>query len=447
MAKSKRPSEVNPQRPGYGTVGKEVVLWANYFNLYSKKEVELYRYSVTIVPDNRGRAPVGKKAKRIIQLLLEDHLFQSYGTSITTDFRSNLISRVELDLGEEDESKDNKEYAVTYRSEEEDVPTQNAIQYYCRIQFTGSLTLSELVNYLTSTQAGLMFGSKEEIIQALNIVLGYYPKADPSTITVASNRHFDTTTTDRMSLGSGLEVIRGFFMSVRTATARVLVNLQVKNMAFYEAGPLDRLMGAFMAGSRGSNMFHLLKFVKGLSIDRLHIVNRNSTGKRIPKVKKIQGFATRDDGRRLPNPPIVPQFGAGAKEVQFYLGDVPGDSSIKPGPAVTRGGKKGKKGVKTAGPDPPPSGGRYISVFDFFKQSELALILPVCDVSTHTKILRIQHHNQGPIPTRHQYQRKRQSFVSAGRSLSSYARPICEHTAYGCTDAANDSLRCATACT
>lgn len=349
-------------------MGKEVVLWANYFNLYSKKEVELYRYSVTIVPDNRGRAPVGKKAKRIIQLLLEDHLFPSYGTNITTDFKSNLISRVELDLDEEDQGNGNQEYAVIYRSEEEDVPAQNAIQYRCRIQFTGSLTLSELVNYLTSTQAGLMFGSKEEIIQALNIVLGYYPKADPSTTTVASSRHFDTRATDRMSLGAGLEVIRGFFMSVRTATARVLVNVQVKNMAFYENGPLDRLMGAFMAGNRGSNLFHLLKFVHGLSIDRLHIVNRNSSGKRIPKVKKVRGFATTDDGRRLPNPPIVPQFGAGAKDVQFYLDDVSSDSSSKPGPAAAGRAKKGKKGVKKAGPDPPPSGGRYISVLDFFKQ-------------------------------------------------------------------------------
>ncbi|KAF5016655.1 hypothetical protein F66182_11597, partial [Fusarium sp. NRRL 66182] len=231
---------------------------------------------------------------------------------------SNLISRVKLDLDEEDESKDNKDYSVTYRSEEEDVPDQNAIQYRCRIQFTGSLTLSELVTYLTSPQVGLMVGLKEEIIQAMNIVLGYYPKTDPSTITVASNRHFDTTGKDRMSLGAGLEVIRGLCMSVRTATARVLVNVQLKNMTFYETGPLDSLMLAFMDGNRGSSTLHLLKFVNGLSIDRRHIVNNNSAGKRIPKIKKIRGFATKDDGRRLPKPPIVPHFGAGAKDVQFY---------------------------------------------------------------------------------------------------------------------------------
>ena len=75
-----------------------------------------------------------------------------------------------------------------YRLEEEDVPAPNATQHHCRVQLTGSLTLSELVNHLTSTQAGLMFGSKEEIIQALNIVLGHHPKADPLVATIAANR-------------------------------------------------------------------------------------------------------------------------------------------------------------------------------------------------------------------------------------------------------------------
>lgn len=359
--------------------------------------MELYRYSVTIAADNRGRVPVGKKVKRIIQLLLEEHLYPTYGSNIATDFKSNLISRVELDLDQGDTGRDNTEYVVTYRSEEEDVPAQNSTQYRCRIQLTGSLTLSELTNYLTSTQAGLMFGSKEEIIQALNIVLGYYPKAEPSNVTIASNRHFDTRATDRMSLGAGLAVIRGFFMSVRTATARILVNVQVKNMAFYEDGPLDRLMGSFMAVNRGDRA--LLQFIKGLSVDRKHIVNKNSKGKRIPKLKKVQGFATVDDGRRLTHPPIVSQFGAGAKEVKFYLEDTIGNPSSKPNPAASGGGKKGKKGAKKAGPD-PPSNGKYISVFDFFKESKLAChtISTLADCNS-----RIQYYNPGSIPSCHQH--------------------------------------------
>jgi eukaryotic translation initiation factor 2C len=367
--KKTKPSESNPLRPGYGVKGRDIILWTNYFNLYSEKDLELYRYSVAIAADNSGRVPVGKRAKRVVQLLLEEH-FLPHGHSIATDFKSNLISRNELDL-----EKD--EYIVTYRSEEEDVPAPNATQYRCRLQFTGSLTLAELINHLTSSQAGLMFGSKDEILQALNIVMGHHPKAESTIATIAASRHFDmnSSTQDKMSLGAGLQVIRGVFMSVRAATARILVNVQVKNMAFYDEGPLDRLMYAYMSDN-GPNVVNLLKFVKRLSIDMTHIVRMNSRGARVPRIKTIQGFASKDDGRKLSRPPIVPRFGAGAKDVQFFLDNSPGASSSQPGPAASGGGKKGKKSVK-AGPAPPPTG-RYISVFDFFQQSKILIYPMVC---------------------------------------------------------------------
>jgi eukaryotic translation initiation factor 2C len=359
--KKTKHGETNPPRPGYGTEGREVILWTNYFKLDSKSDLELYRYSIDIAADHKGNAPTGKKAKRIMQLLLEEH-FPSQGHSIATDFKSNLISRIELEIEED-------EYVVTYRSEDEDTPAPNAKQYRCRIQFTGSLTLAELINHLTSTQAGLMFGSKDEIIQALNIVVGHHPKSEPSIASIGANRHFDLNPgpQDRMSLGSGLQVIRGFFMSVRAVTARILVNVQVKNMAFYDEGPLDKLMRAFMQGN-GPNKVNLLKFVKRLSVDVTHIIRKNRQGQRIPRIKTIQGFASKDDGRKLVHPPIVPQFGAGAKEVKFFLDDPSSTSSSAPAAAPVGGRKKGKKDVK-AGPA-PPSKGKYISVFDFFKESK-----------------------------------------------------------------------------
>ncbi|KAI1429223.1 RNA interference and gene silencing protein [Xylaria sp. FL1777] len=372
--KKKPTSENNPQRPGYGVRGMEVILWTNHFNLYSNNDLELYRYSVDIMAGSKGRTPVGKKAKRIVQLLLEEHFLPSKH-NIATDFRSNMISRDELDVKED-------EYIITYRSEEEDAPAPNATQYRIRIQFTGSLTLSELINHLTSTQAGLMFGSKDEIIQALNIVLGHNPKAEPSVATIAANRHFrmNATAQDRMSLGAGLQVIRGFFMSVRAATARILVNVQVKNMAFYEEGPLDKIMMAYTSDN-GPNKIGLLNFVKRLSVDVTHITRTNKRGQRIPRIKTIQGFATKDDGRHLTHPPIVPQFGAGAKDVQFFLDAAGGASSSQPVPGA---GKKGKKGAK---PSPASSSaGSYISIFDFFKQRYNIVIqgptLPVVNVGT-----------------------------------------------------------------
>ncbi|KAL8792281.1 MAG: hypothetical protein Q9195_005160 [Heterodermia aff. obscurata] len=364
-----------PLRPGFGIMGREVLLWTNYFKLVSDGDLVLYRYSIEISPGEAGRVPVGKKVKRIVQLLLEEH-FQPRRSDIATDFKSNLISRNDLEIEEES-------YQVTYRADDEDEAAPNARQYRVRLQSTGLLTVSELMSYLTSSQADLMFGSKEQIIQALNIVVGHWPKAASTITTVAANRHFDLNAgpQDRMSLGAGLQAIRGFFVSVRAATARILVNVQVKNMAFYDEGPLDKIMHVYMQ-QNGPNKFVLAKFLNKLSIDVTHITRTNRSGRRVPRIKAIQGLATRDDGQNLAHPPKVPQYGAGAKEVQFFFDEAGEGASNKPKSPV--GGKKGKKASK-AGPEPLSQSG-YISVYDFFLQRHGITIrdtnLPVVNVRT-----------------------------------------------------------------
>ncbi|KAI1273975.1 putative RNA interference and gene silencing protein [Xylaria sp. FL0933] len=375
--RKKSTSDTNPQRPGYGVRGAEVLLWTNYFNLYSRNDLDLYRYSIDIAARWTGTRPAGKKAKQIIKLLIDEH-FLPHKQNIATDFKSNLISRDELGIEEDG-------YLVIYKSDEEDAPAPNATQYRIRIHLTGSLSLSELINHLTSTQAGLMFGSKDEIIQALDIILGHYPKAESSVATIAARRHFSMNATpaaqDRTSLGAGLQVIRGFFMSVRAVTARILLNVQVKNIVFYEDKPLDKVMISYMS-ENGQNRLGLLKFVKKLPIDVTHIKRTNSRGQRIPRIKAIQGFATRDDGRRLAHPPIVPQFGSGAKEVQFFLDTSTTANASKPAFAAGRGKKKSAQGANIS--PATTSSGSYISVFDFFMQRYNIVIqdpaLPVVNV-------------------------------------------------------------------
>ena len=356
---SKISSSNFPQRPGFGTLGREVLLWANYFEFVSSGDLVLYRYSIEIRPEKDKKTPAGKKARRIVQLLIEEHFLPH---DIATDFKSTLISRNSLQI--EDDG-----YIVVYRSEDEDDPAPNAKQYRVRLESTGTLTVSELINHLTSSQAGLMFGSKDEILQALNIVVGHHPKAASTIATVASNRHFDKGADPqyKVDLGSGIQAIRGFFLSVRAATARILVNVQIKNMAFYEEGLLDGIMNAYGA----QNKLGLAKFLKRLTVDAAHITRTNKSGRRIPRIKTIQGLASKDDGRRQLHPPIVPQFGANAKEVQFYLDSTEAGSSATP---KSHGGKSSQKGKKNpkVGPE-SPSQSKYISVYDFFKQREYSI--------------------------------------------------------------------------
>lgn len=348
-----------PLRPGYGTQGRQVLLWANYFELVAPPDLLLFRYSIEVLSDDAGRKPTGKRLKRIVELLLEEHL-SAYRSSIATDYKSNLVCRFELPIEEEP-------YHVRYRSEEEDEPSQNAKTYRVRLQDTGTLRVSELTDYLTSTHASALFGSKEEIIQALNVVVGHHPKTASNVFSVGANKHFDISTAgvESMSLGAGLKAIRGFFISVRAATSRLLVNVQVKHTACYNEGPLDRLMFMYLE-ENGRNMVKLGNFLKKLRVQVTHIVKKNKSGHEIPRIKTITSLATPGDGHGLAHPPIVPKFAAGAKEVKFFLGtpeEQPGGK--EQGPAK-REGKKGKKAGKP-GPERPQEG--YISVYDFFQRS------------------------------------------------------------------------------
>jgi eukaryotic translation initiation factor 2C len=350
-----------PIRPGYGTQGRAVLLWANYFELAAPPDLLLFRYSIEIQPDDAGRTPTGKRAKRIIELLLEEHL-SAYRTSIATDYKSNLVCRFELPVTEDT-------YDVRYRSEEEDQPSQNAKTYRIHLQDTGTLRVSELTDYLTSTHASALFGSKDEIIQALNIVVGHHPKAASDIFSVGANKHFDLSpaASEKVSLGAGLQAIRGFFVSVRAATSRILVNVQVKHTACYNEGPLDHLIFQYLE-QNGRNMFKLANFLKKLRIQVTHIVRRNRSGQEIPRIKTIAGLAMPGDGHGLAHPPIVPNFAAGAKEVKFFLGG-PGE---QPGGKEQRSAKKeGKKGKKAGKPGPEPPQVGYISVYDFFRQRNL----------------------------------------------------------------------------
>ncbi|ETN39977.1 uncharacterized protein HMPREF1541_04252 [Cyphellophora europaea CBS 101466] len=366
--KGLQPTEAQfPYRPGFGTRGKQIQLWTNYFELIHHGDLVLHRYAIAILPDRNGKTPAGRKLKRIIKILLEEHLGQ-YRPGIVTDYKSTILSKDALEV--------TGSYDVSYRGEEEEDPSPNQIIYQVTLHQNAVLSISELLDYVNSTDSTRLVGSKEELIQALNIVIGHCPKEEPSIVNIGANKHYGMLPpSDRFDLGAGLRAIRGFFTSVRLATARVLVNAQVKHAAFYTAGPLDGLMQSFIR-ENGQNKVKLLKFVTRLLVNVTHIVRRSSSGRAIPRIKVIAGLAKPADGAQQHKPPVVPEFGAGPKNVQFFLA-----GGQKQPPKPKGGTSKGAvRGGAALGP------GRYISVFDFFQQTYNITIrdtsLPVLNVGT-----------------------------------------------------------------
>ncbi|KAL4925470.1 putative RNA interference and gene silencing protein (Qde2) [Aspergillus undulatus] len=360
-----------PERPGYGTQGKPIQLFANYFELKSVGK-GLYRYNIDI-DSGTGRKPASRKAKQIISLLLEDH-FPQTRASIVTDYKSTLISHLSiLDQGQESATFD-----IVYRGELEDGLSASNETFRVTCQFTGRLDPADLLNYLTSTNAASMFNEKADILQALNIVIGHYPKTAASIASHGANKHYaiNDGTAEKYNLGSALEALRGYFVSVRAATARLLVNVQVKYVACYQEGPLHQLVSLRKAEYK-ADPHSLKKFLDKLRVRVTHIQRKNKKGQVIPKIKTILNVATLSDGRDLEKPPIVPRPGAGPKEVQFFL-NAPGQST----PQRSSTGSKSKKGKKPAGPEPSRS---YISVADFFKREYNINVdpeMPVVNVGT-----------------------------------------------------------------
>jgi eukaryotic translation initiation factor 2C len=351
-------SEGYPKRPGYGTKGAKVILTANYVELLPPSDMVLYRYDIQISPEAAGR-----KHLRLVQLLLQSAELAPHQGDLATDFRSTLVSKTRF-------SHDSTIIEIRYRSDGEDEPAARAITYKIHIQYTKTLNIGELINFLNSTSLDQSFGDQQELTQALNIFLNHYAKSTNNVATIGSTKSFSLNqNAARGDLGSGLEVIRGFFSSVRIATCRILVNINVSHGAFFHAGPLPMLMNSY--GVR--NTTALEKFLKLVRVHTTHLPEkRNKANQLIPRVKTIFGLARKDDGHGMAHPPRVRQHGAGAKDVEFWL-DGEASSSAAP-KADAKGSAKGKgksKGKAQPESSAVSSSGKYISVFDFFKASML----------------------------------------------------------------------------
>ena len=366
-----------PRRPGFGTQGKPVVLWANYFEFVPPPDLVLYRYNITEVKEqgDKGKAAAGKKLKQVINLILEQPPLQARRNDIVTDFKANLISRSQIT----DADLNALPRSIQYRAEDEEEPRASAPYYRYIIQETGTLTVSELTEFLTSTNPNATF-DKQPISQALNIFLGHYAKASSQHTTIGANKSYSLNQSEVTSgnLGAGLTALRGFFSSIRVATTRILVNVNMSHAPFYNAVPLVQSMTDF-SRAYGPNKVKLQSFLQKVRVRTTHLKEKKSkAGVPIHRVKTISGLAKMGDGASLEHPPrIRGGFGSGPKDVEFWLNET--DAPAKPGatlaePAAKTKGKKKGKGTQSETPaasksGPASSGGRYISVSDFFQST------------------------------------------------------------------------------
>ena len=130
---------------------------------------------------------------------------------------------------------------------EEGSPGTNSLIYDVVVKFSRTIDLDDLQAYLAASpddQAAAY--PKADAITALNIIIAKTPYTTPGLFAFGGNRFYlhpvDRPVEACLDLGGGLVAVRGYYASVRTSTARILVNVHTITSAFYPSGTVCNLM-------------------------------------------------------------------------------------------------------------------------------------------------------------------------------------------------------------
>lgn len=285
-----------PARPSYGTQGRAIVLRCNYFQIIPEADLQIFRYHVQVTPEPK---PV-RKGRRAFELLLDTADFlDGVRPAVATDYRSMLVTRQKLDLGPEGRTISR---IVYFEAEEEGPKSEQPLTYTFQISYSNTLAVQELLDYVSSTDSSIGYTDKEPMLQALNVAMSRKPSSSPGVSAPPRTNKFFPQGAVLGDLGGGLIALRGYYTSVRTATLRLLANVNSVTATFYRSGSLLDLMRDFQSSCQGPWQLKLHHFLKGVRVETTHL----KTGKGLFKRRVLAGLA------RSPYP------AANAKDISFY---------------------------------------------------------------------------------------------------------------------------------
>lgn len=288
-------------------MGRSTVFRTNHFEIITEPDLQLFRYSVEVTPELK----IARKRRRAFQLLLDTASFlDAVRPAVSTDHASMLITRQRLNLGPDDRTT----IPIVYYETEEAGPTpEHSTTYIFNISYIKTLSVPNLMSYLASTDPAITYSDEDSILQALNVAMSRKPSASVDMAVFPRANKFFPIAAFLGDLGGGLIALRGYYTSVRTATLRLLVNVNSVTASFYRPGPLLELMRDFKSSCRGSWQKLLPKFLTSLRVQTTHL----RTSKGDYKTKVVAGLA------RDPHP------GANAQEVSFYWDKIKANLTVE----------------------------------------------------------------------------------------------------------------------
>ncbi|OHE98025.1 piwi domain-containing protein [Colletotrichum orchidophilum] len=354
-----------PRRPAYGTKGKKVLLWANYFRLTVNPDI-VWRYNLEVrkgeskdkepskekepSPKGKGKekaqpsgggsggggAPASipaRKLKIILQHALEELRNLEPGAILATEFKSQLVSLKKLKLAV-------NPIQVIFTQEN----SGRSESYLVKIVGETEAPLGEMKEYLRtmidkSDPDETNFPRFATSVDALGIILGYTPRRNDQVTAIGNGRFFPWgpgSESQQLGWQDPLTAIRGYFQSVRLGTGALLLNINVTHGVFKTPVNLKDLCGGF-----GVNVFdrspaeaqrvvsRLRTLSKFLARTRVEVRFKDATGKEITSKKTILGLAYVGDIRDKQDVKFAKDFHyGGPRQVSFRMAAAEGQKTV-----------------------------------------------------------------------------------------------------------------------
>ena len=325
-----------PLRPGYGTNGRVIHLRTNYFAMVIDPKKSIYKYTVAIKAERKKRKDdgmeqeepkQGRKQRQAFAVLFEEPEFRNLQPGLATDYANTILTSTPLKLG----PTKSKVFNFVYRDVEDRVAPPNATRYSFTITEAGTVPTQELLRYLASTTTDPSdFAGRADAVQALNIIVARTPNFEPQVFQSGQNKFYRYPTDEReyLDLTGGLIAVRGYYSSLRTATARILLNLNAQTSPFYPACNMIQLIENFGL----SKWWDTERFIQKLRVKTQYLKDEK---KQIEvKVKTVQGFSHQRGEERDKKTGKMKRFGnaegdhGDATQIKFDCSEFPKDSPI-----------------------------------------------------------------------------------------------------------------------
>ena len=266
-------------RPSYGREGESIELWTNHLQVHVSGAQNIYRYQVDMRPKME---PKSRKVKRFFWILCDHRSFG--GISVATDYAQFLLTTKPLNLGAQEQIQIDVQY---FESETPGILSN--IQ--TRVRLEQKFSMGNVLHDLSS--ASYAYPDKPEAVQALNVLLSDTMTKDPDVRQLGKSKHFPLNGPDTRSwdLSAGVEARGGFFVSARTSTGRLLLNVNPTCGAFYKPGTLANLIAAFESQNRfgpaRERLARLTSFLHNVQVETHYLKDGARTLKCIKTIRRV----------------------------------------------------------------------------------------------------------------------------------------------------------------